>query len=41
VLEPGRRAQLGQLARARAARFSWERTARDVLGALERIGRRS
>jgi glycosyltransferase involved in cell wall biosynthesis len=41
ALAPNRRAQLGELARARAAQFSWERTARDVLRALERIGRPS
>jgi glycosyltransferase involved in cell wall biosynthesis len=39
LLDPGRRAELGKRARARAATFSWERTAQIAIEALERVAR--
>ncbi|HYH66606.1 MAG TPA: hypothetical protein VD866_18065, partial [Urbifossiella sp.] len=32
--DPGRAAELGEIAAARAARFTWERTARELAAAL-------
>jgi glycosyltransferase involved in cell wall biosynthesis len=38
--DPARRADLGERARARAATFSWDRTAEVVVETLERIAQR-
>jgi glycosyltransferase involved in cell wall biosynthesis len=38
LLSPEERARLSQRGRVRAAEYSWERTARELLGELERMG---